>query len=183
MNKYIVNVNDIYYTLLLYDNVWYAPEHESVQNLMKLIYQYKTYINNVIALDIGCGTGILSIFVSKCGAKSVVAIDINKRAVECTKYNVEKNNIKNIIVEEKNLNNDFYQQFDIIVANLSNNDQIENFNNIYKYMHSNSLLFITWEKTSIIQPLNLYIKHYQIIDYINGNDYDSYVLKLKNKDG
>ena len=43
-------------------------------------------------LDLGCGTGILAIAAALLGAKPVVAVDIDPRAVEVTRENARLNN-------------------------------------------------------------------------------------------
>ena len=49
-------------------------------------------------LDCGCGTGILSIVASKCGAGGVVAYDIDEWSVENTRHNAVLNGVDNSIM-------------------------------------------------------------------------------------
>jgi release factor glutamine methyltransferase len=44
-------------------------------------------------LEVGCGAGLISLHAAKAGAE-VVAADINPHAVECTKKNAVRNNLK-----------------------------------------------------------------------------------------
>ena len=44
-------------------------------------------------LDMGCGTGVLGIMAKKCGATSVVAVDIDDKSVANTMENAEANNV------------------------------------------------------------------------------------------
>lgn len=71
-------------------------------------------------LEIGSGTGIISIFSAFKGAKKVLAIDINPEAVKNTKENISKHKLKKVIEVRKGdvyrpLNN--YEKFDIIFWN------------------------------------------------------------------
>jgi release factor glutamine methyltransferase len=43
-------------------------------------------------LEMGCGTGVVSLHMAKMGAK-VTCVDINPRAVECTKWNASRNDL------------------------------------------------------------------------------------------
>ena len=47
-------------------------------------------LKDKIVLDIGCGTGILSIFAARAGAKHVYAID-NAEIAEYAKYIIKQN--------------------------------------------------------------------------------------------
>ncbi len=66
------------------------------------------------ALDVGCGTGILSVVMAKKGAH-VVSTDINERAVECTLKNAKTNGIAvNAVLTDVF---DGLGSFDVIVFN------------------------------------------------------------------
>jgi ribosomal protein L11 methyltransferase len=79
------------------------------------------YINNGedTVLDIGCGSGILSIAAALLGASDVTAVDIDPVAVEVSKYNVELNRLSSKIqVMEGDLTKGLDVKADIVVANL-----------------------------------------------------------------
>ena len=66
------------------------------------------------ALDMGCGTGIVALHLAKfC---SVVAVDVNEKAVENTIYNARLNGIE-LKVVKSNLFSNIYEKFDIIAFN------------------------------------------------------------------
>jgi release factor glutamine methyltransferase len=67
-------------------------------------------------LELGAGTGIISILASKNGA-TVYASDINSKAVENIKLNVAKNNVQINIFTSDLFNNIPDMQFDFIVIN------------------------------------------------------------------
>ena len=54
-------------------------------------------MNGRTFLEIGCGTGVISIFAARKGASSVVATDINPNAVANAKENVKKHKLQRII--------------------------------------------------------------------------------------
>jgi len=67
-------------------------------------------------LEVGCGTGIISIALSGRVA-SVVACDINPHAVGLTDRNVGRNGIKNVEAVESDLFSGVSGKFDLIVFN------------------------------------------------------------------
>ncbi len=70
-------------------------------------------------LDIGCGSGILSIAACRYGAKDVLAVDIDELAVKIAKENVFLNDLDdNIKVIEGDLTKNVDGKFDLIIANI-----------------------------------------------------------------
>ncbi len=69
-------------------------------------------------LDVGTGSGILSIAAARLGAKEVWGIDIDRVAVENAKENVEKNHVSNIVTLKEGSIGRLHKRFDIIVANI-----------------------------------------------------------------
>lgn len=182
MKTYTINKNGISYILELHNNVWCAPDHELTQKFLEMMFRYKAQIWKANVLDIGCGTGVLSIFASKLGAEYVLSIDVEENAVKCTETNAKINNIRNVEVAQKDFRDGFNNKIDIILANLPCTIQAENLRTISNNMTDESLLFITWEHCPFtIRPLYEYATQYEIIDKIEGIDYDCYVLKIKKK--
>ncbi len=72
-------------------------------------------------LDIGCGSGILSIAALLLGAKNATAVDIDPLAVKTARENAEINDIDagRYTVLEGNLADKVSGTFDIIVTNYS----------------------------------------------------------------
>lgn len=74
------------------------------------------------ALDVGCGTGVLSIVALKCGAKSVDAIDIDVWSTESAKEAAKLNNIEphiNIILGTIEAIQG--KSYDLVMANINRN--------------------------------------------------------------
>jgi len=69
-------------------------------------------------LDVGTGSGILSIVAAKLGAKEVRGIDIDGAAVENAIENVEKNHVSGLVRIIKGRIGDLQKKFDLIVANI-----------------------------------------------------------------
>ena len=73
---------------------------------------------NLSVLDVGTGSGILSIIAAKLGAKEVWGIDIDRVAVENARENVEKNHVSDVVSIGKGSIGGLHKRFDIIVANI-----------------------------------------------------------------
>jgi len=68
------------------------------------------------ALEIGCGTGVLSLWMSQFG-QNVTATDINQRALDITELNAKINGVNNLITKTSNVYSDVQGKFDLIISN------------------------------------------------------------------
>jgi len=73
--------------------------------------------SSIQVLDVGTGTGVLSILASKLGAEMVTAIDIDPECLRVSLENSKLNRCENIFVEDVELSN-LSGQFDLVVANI-----------------------------------------------------------------
>ncbi|MCE7697449.1 MAG: class I SAM-dependent methyltransferase [Methanobacterium paludis] len=90
----------------------YEPAEDTFLFADNLNIKEKDYV-----LEIGPGTGIISIIASKTAIK-VVAVDINPHAIECTRKNAEHNKVFNIDVREGDLFDPVKgEKFDVILFN------------------------------------------------------------------
>lgn len=78
-------------------------------------------------LDLGCGSGILSIITLLLGAKNATAVDIDPNAVEIAYQNAERNGITkekyrafagNVLTDEKLIECVADRKYDVVVANI-----------------------------------------------------------------
>ncbi|HLE24528.1 MAG TPA: 50S ribosomal protein L11 methyltransferase [Thermodesulfobacteriota bacterium] len=84
-----------------------------------------------IVLDVGCGTGVLSICAALLGANRVLALDVDPLAVEETRINIKKNGFTNIQVVYDSLKG-VHEKFDLVIANLGTTE-ILNISDELKY--------------------------------------------------
>jgi ribosomal protein L11 methyltransferase len=82
---------------------------------------YNLDLNHKSILDMGSGTGVLSIVASKNGAKQVVGIDIDEWAFQNSIDNAKLNNTENISFLHGDIKLIENQDFDIILANINRN--------------------------------------------------------------
>ena len=78
------------------------------------------YINpNDLVIDVGCGSGVLSIASRKLGAKQIFAYDLDEVAVKSTSLNAELNQTEQFItVKQNNLLKGVSLEADTIVSNI-----------------------------------------------------------------
>ncbi|WP_066194167.1 50S ribosomal protein L11 methyltransferase [Gracilibacillus timonensis] len=85
----------------------------SVQALERFVEKDDTVI------DVGCGSGVLSIAAVQLGANHVYAYDLDDVAVQSTRLNVKVNKVQdNVTVKQNNLLEHVQVKADVIVANI-----------------------------------------------------------------
>ena len=94
--------------------------HETTSLCMKMMEKYLTKDTKI--MDVGCGSGILSICGALLGCDSVLGIEIDPDAVKVAGENVELNGVADkVTVQEGNLTEGVSFKADMIVANLMHN--------------------------------------------------------------
>lgn len=79
----------------------------------------KTVQSNSTIIDVGTGSGVLSIGAAKLGASPIHALDLDEVAVASAKENVALNNVEHIVkVTHGNLLDNVNGQADIVIANI-----------------------------------------------------------------
>ncbi len=69
-------------------------------------------------LDVGCGSGILSIAAARLGAGAVVAVDVDPVAIEATRANARRNRLARVIHAREGSAPSGDGPFDVVLANL-----------------------------------------------------------------
>jgi len=91
----------------------HASTHLCIQALEERIKKKELSV-----LDVGTGSGILSIVAAKLGAKEVWGIDIDGAAVENARENVGLNHVSDIVKIREGSIGDLQKKFDVVVANI-----------------------------------------------------------------
>lgn len=69
-------------------------------------------------LDYGCGSGILGIAAARLGADDVLGVDIDDKAIEAARYNIERNRVR---MRLQHTRTPLETRFDVVVANILTN--------------------------------------------------------------
>ncbi len=153
--------------------------HETTRLCLELL---EKYINsNVNVLDVGCGSGILSIASILLGAESVTGVDIDELAVKTALENAKINNVNNKFNAVcGNLTEKISGKFDIIVANIVADVIIELNKSIKNYMNENSIYLMSGiiepYKDKVLQSLEA---DFNILDLKTENGWVAIAAELK----
>lgn len=71
-------------------------DHVRTDTYRNAIFKYKDFIAGKVVVDVGCGTGILSIFCAQAGAKKVYAVDASDIALQANEV-VKANNLQDTV--------------------------------------------------------------------------------------
>ena len=92
--------------------------HATTRMCVKLLEKYIDSEDDRV-LDLGCGSGILSIAAALLGSKHVYGVDIDPNAVTASTENVEMNNLSDVIeISYGDVTEGLGMKADIIAANL-----------------------------------------------------------------
>ena len=122
--------------------------HPTTQLCLELLEKYAAPGNDVI--DVGCGSGILSIGALKLGAGRALAVDIDQASVDATWENADANAIKSGLlvglgsVDELLANKFEFQQAPLVIANILANILIRLFESgMGKLVSKNGFLILS----------------------------------------
>lgn len=92
--------------------------HETTRLMVET--QLQTVHQGKSVLDVGCGTGILSILAEKMGADKILGLDTDSWAYENALENIRMNDCKNVSIIQSGIEYlDEISSFDIILANIN----------------------------------------------------------------
>lgn len=144
--------------------------HETTNLCLNLLEKYMKPGSTV--LDIGCGSGILSIASILLGASTATGVDIDGLAVKTATENAKINSVGGKFTAIcGNLTDKIHGQFDVIVANIVADVIIELNKSVKDYMHKRTAYLMS----GIIAP-----KEAEVLNAL-GPDFN--VIDIKRKNG
>lgn len=153
--------------------------HETTQDLLR--YILKEDFSGVTILDLGTGSGILSIAAGMKNAEHIVALDIRDVTSEVL-HNANLNNINNVEVvvadvtsKDLGVNN----KFDVVFINIGGEETLSSMELINKVIKDKGKLFVSglveWSSDKIYEELNA--QGYDLLKKTKTNEWVTMVLK------
>ncbi len=156
--------------------------HETTQDLLRYILEED--FTGLNLLDLGTGSGILSIAAALRNAKHIIALDIRDVTSEVL-YNASLNNIQNIDVlvndvTSKSLSVD--EKFDVVFINIGGEETLASMELINNVIKDNGILFVSglveWSSDEVYAELNK--QGYNLVKKTKTNEWVTMVLKKEN---
>lgn len=117
-------------------------EHQSTKLIIKLLEKYVR--PGICLLDVGSGTGILSIAAIKLGAAKAVAVDNDERCYENCIENCELNSVNGKVKIVKGEISDIKEEnFDLIIANIQKDVLLDIANQIIEKLKPNGIAILS----------------------------------------
>ena len=168
------------YEIVIEPNMAFGTgNHETTSTIIESILQND--LTGKTILDMGCGTGILSILASMKGAKHIIAIDIDLWSFEGTLENTKLNNIENVSVELGDASLLGEESFDLIFANIHKNVLIDDMQAYSNVLNIGGTLIMSGFYTEDIPDIKAKAESMGLKDngFISKNNWVAYTF-LKN---
>ena len=130
------------YEIIIEPNMAFGTGNHETTSLMIEHLQNLT-MDGMTVLDMGCGTGILGIFASMLGGKTITAIDIDSWAFESVVENCRLNQIENLeafIGDASLLGN---KKYDLILANIQKNIILQDIEKYISVLNDEGILIVS----------------------------------------
>ena len=168
------------YEIIIEPNMAFGTGNHATTSMM-LEYILAEDMSDKTILDMGCGTGILSIMASLKGAKKITAIDIDEWSFKGTQENAKLNNIKNIEVKHGDVSLLGDETYDCIFANIHKNVLIADLPEYTKYLNKNGKIFLSGFYKEDIPDIKAQAEKHGLTDsgYTLGNNWVAHAFTKK----
>ncbi len=166
------------YEIVIEPNMAFGTgNHETTATIIESILQND--LTGQTILDMGCGTGILSILASMKGAEHITAIDIDKWSYEGTTENAALNNIKNIDIKLGDASLLGNEKYDLIFANIHKNVLLNDMPAYYKVLNNGGTLIMSGFYTQDMPDIKNKAENLGLSEsgFVEKNNWVSYSFK------
>lgn len=154
-----------------------SGHHESTNSCLKLISKYAK--DHKKALDVGCGSGILSIAMAKLGL-SVDSCDTDELAVKSTIDNAQKNSINIHKVWTGSVANSD-QCYDLVVANIIADVILFLANDLKSKVKNGGIIILSGILTKYKSRVINTFSEFELVENLTQNEWESFVFKNQGK--
>lgn len=132
---------NVQYELIIEPKMSFGTGHHPTTHMMMQMLLDEN-LNGLSVLDMGCGTGVLSILAEKLGAKSILAIDVDEWCFINTLENKDRNDCRSITVKQGS-EEQIEGQFNVVLANINRNILLEQLPTYNRYLKENATIFLS----------------------------------------
>ena len=150
-----------------------SGHHESTNSCLQLLQKYAK--SGDTALDVGCGSGILSIALAKLGCK-VDACDTDEQATQSSLSNAQLNEVKFNKIWTGSIAN-LEQKYDIVVANIIADVIFMLSNDLKKSLKKGGYLVLSGILNKYEDRIKDTFKDLELVEIKQANDWVSFVYK------
>jgi ribosomal protein L11 methyltransferase len=117
--------------------------HQTTWLMTKALFEND--VKDKLVLDVGCGTGILSIVAKKLGAKTVVGFDIDEWSIENSRENRKVNGFSRSDIDffQGTIHRVENQLFNLVLANINKNILLKEMKNYAEVLNPGGKLFLS----------------------------------------
>lgn len=141
-SKYASEITCEYPIIINPKQAFGSGSHQTTRLIIRYLLDFDT--KNKSVLDMGCGTGVLSIVAAKCGARRIVAIDIDPWSQRNATENASLNHTETLIdIRLGGAEQIGDDRFDIVLANINRNTLLEQMPTYAQALNQNGTLIIS----------------------------------------
>ena len=120
----------------------FGTGHHATTQLMIQLMKHHSWTNTNV-LDLGCGTGILSILASKLGAAKITGIDHEHWAYHNALENIKANNCVNVEIIHGQVEKLKTSRYGMILANINKGIVRDNLQHFVKFLDEKGVIFLS----------------------------------------